>query len=244
MVRRGWPALAEVNVDGWVARLSDGVTQRGNSVAPFGEPADPLAALEQIERIYRGRGLPAIFQVGPVAKPLDLDTLLAARGYEFGSPTSVEVADVDTVLGRVPEGAPVDVTDSPDKAWLDLWWAVDGRGDTAARATARRILTARPAYYASVRDADGTVAVGRLALVGEWGGLYCLAVRPDARRRGLGAAVVGGLLAHAGRHGIRRCWLQVRADNLGARALYARLGFAPAARYHYRTNRYGGHMPG
>jgi ribosomal protein S18 acetylase RimI-like enzyme len=99
-------------------------------------------------------------------------------------------------------------------------------------AVAGKILSAGPARYASVRDDTGVAAVGRLAVVGDWGGLYCVAVRPDARRRGLGTAILRGVLEQSD---VSRCWLQVRADNHAARAMYDRLGFTPAARYHYRT---------
>jgi ribosomal protein S18 acetylase RimI-like enzyme len=61
-----------------------------------------------------------------------------------------------------------------------------------------------------------------------------MAVRPDARRRGLGSVLLRGVLAGAG---VRRCWLQVREDNPAARAFYARTGFRAAVRYHYRTQR-------
>jgi ribosomal protein S18 acetylase RimI-like enzyme len=64
-----------------------------------------------------------------------------------------------------------------------------------------------------------------------------MAVRPDARRRGLGSVLLRGLLDGAG---VARCWLQVREDNPGARAFYARIGFRPVTRYHYRTRRPAG----
>jgi len=234
LLRHGWPALSEVDIAGWVARVSGGVTQRANSVAPLGAPPDVTAALGEVERHYARHGLPAIFQLGPTVCPPDLDDRLAARGYRFGSPTSVEVADVPDVLARLdplPAGE-VAVEDEPSEEWLDLWWSVDGRGDESALAVARQILCGGPARYASVRDAAGVAAVARLAVVGEWGGLYCMAVRPDARRRGLGSVLLGGLLE---RGGVARCWLQVREDNPVARAFYARAGFTTAARYHYRT---------
>jgi len=233
LLRRGWPALSEVDIDGWVARRSGGVTQRANSVLPLAAPADPDAALDKVERHYAAHGLPAIFQLGADVCPPDLDALLAARGYAYGSPTSVEVAPVPALLAGLPRGDVV-VETAPSEAWLDLWWVVDGRGGAAARAVARRILTSGPARYGSMVDADGVVAVARLALAGEWGGLYCMAVRPDARRRGLGSVLLRGLLDGSG---VARCWLQVREDNPGARAFYARAGFRPATRYHYRTRR-------
>jgi ribosomal protein S18 acetylase RimI-like enzyme len=131
----------------------------------------------------------------------------------------------------------VDIAEAPTPEWLELWWAVDGRGDADALAVAEKILTGGPALYATIRDPEGAAAVGRLALVGEWGGVYCLAVRPDARRRGLGAAVLSGLLAAGADHGVTRSWLQVRQENVTARRLYQRAGYVDAALYHYRSRR-------
>lgn len=231
-MRQGWPALEEVDVEGWVARFSGGVTQRTNSVSPVREPADVRAAVERVERLYRERGLPTVFQVGPVVRPAGLDALLEARGYRFGSPTEVWTAEVSVIEERVELTAEVRVTDAPDDEWLDLWWSVDGRGDDEALAVARKILSGGPARYASVLEGGQVVAVGRLAVVGDWGGLYCVAVRDDARRRGFGTAVLRGVLDQSP---VSRCWLQVRTDNAAARALYARAGFVAGARYHYRT---------
>ena len=232
-MRAGWPALDEVDVGGWVARFSGGVTQRANSVVPLRAPADLDATLDHVERLYAARGLPAVFQLGPSAQPAGLDQVLATRGYEFGSPTSIQTAAV----GEVAPQSDVTVAESPSDEWLDLWWQVDGRGDQSAVDIAVKILCGGPALYATVRDAAGVVAVGRLALVGEWGGVYCMAVRPDARRRGHGAAVLSGLL-HAGRaRGVTRAWLHVRAENTAAHSLYRRAGFTEVSRYHYRSYR-------
>ena len=232
-MRAGWPALDEVHVDGWLARFSGGVTQRANSVMPLGVPRDLDVALERTERLYAARGLPAVFQLGPSAQPAGLDQVLADRGYAFGSPTSIQT----TLVGETAAVPGVEVTDTPSGEWLDLWWLVDGRGDQSALDIATKILLGGPALYATVRDDSGAVAVGRLALVGEWGGVYCMAVHPGARRRGHGAAVLSGLL-HAGRpHGITRAWLQVRAENTAAQSLYREAGFTEASRYHYRSHR-------
>lgn len=57
--------------------------------------------------------------------------------------------------------------------------------------------------------------------------LDTLAVRPDARRQGTGAALVRAVLAWAAQNGGRRLSLEVRASNAVAVALYARLGFCP-----------------
>jgi ribosomal protein S18 acetylase RimI-like enzyme len=105
-----------------------------------------------------------------------------------------------------------------------------------------------PALYAAVRerprddedheardpDAGGRVlATARLALVDGWGGLYAVATRPEARRRGLSRAAVDAVVHVGIDRGVTALWLQVLADNDAARALYASLGFAPASRYEY-----------
>jgi ribosomal protein S18 acetylase RimI-like enzyme len=232
LMRAGWPAIEEVDVDGWVARFSDGVTNRANSVLPFEAPADVGPAIERVEALYAERGLPAVFQIGPDAQPARLDQVLEARGYELGSPTAILTIDIDR-----PSTHDVDITEAPTREWLELWWAVDGRGDAAALATAETILTGGPALYATISDHNGAAAVGRLALVGEWGGVYCLAVREDARQQGLGATILDGLLAAGQERGVKRSWLQVRAENTPARRLYQRAGYTEVARYHYRSHR-------
>ena len=57
-----------------------------------------------------------------------------------------------------------------------------------------------------------------------------LAVEPTRRRRGLGRAVLQGLLQLAGRRGARHATLEVAAGNGAALALYAQAGFQEAGR--------------
>ncbi len=53
-----------------------------------------------------------------------------------------------------------------------------------------------------------------------------VAVRAEARRAGLGRALVSALLAEARERGAERVFLEVRADNPIAHRLYLSLGFA------------------
>jgi hypothetical protein len=82
-------------------------------------------------------------------------------------------------VGPLPAAAAVELAEHPSAEWLELWWSVDGRGGAAALETAQAILTGCPSLYALVRDDGGRpAAVGRLALAGGYGGLYCMATRP------------------------------------------------------------------
>jgi [ribosomal protein S18]-alanine N-acetyltransferase len=64
---------------------------------------------------------------------------------------------------------------------------------------------------------------------GEDGDIQTLAVAVDARRHGLGRTLVSSLVAEAAARGAKQVFLEVRADNPGARALYDSLGFEQIA---------------
>lgn len=238
---RGWPAEHRGRHAGWILRAAAGVTKRANSALPVGPVADPEAALDAVEAFARDHGIEACVQVSPASEPDDLATRLAARGYVAEARTLVQVADAAAVAGRLADARPADpafrvtvtVADAPDDAWLDAWWSVDGRGGSAELAVARRILERGPSVYAAVRDGDRVLATARLALAGGWGGLFAVATRPEARRRGLSRAAMGAAVRAGAERGITGLWLQVVAENDGARALYDGLGFRPASRYEY-----------
>ncbi len=235
-MNRSWRALSEVLVDGWNVRRSEGVTQRANSVLPAAAPHDLPDAITRVEKLYLDHGLPPSFQISPAAHPLELDHVLAERGYELSGATTIQVAEVEDVLSRLSPGRlRVEVQNEPGDDWMRLWWDVDGRGGDDARSTARKILTGGSAVYAVSRDEFGPAAVGRLSLVGQWAGVYCMAVRADVRRRGHAQDILRGLLTEAVDRGVRHTWLQVVSDNLAARRLYGRAGFQDFSNYHYRV---------
>lgn len=125
--------------------------------------------------------------------------------------------------------------DEPGEDWMRLWWSIDGRGGDDSRKTARNILTGGPALYAIGSDESGPAAVGRLSLDGRWAGVSCMAVRADVRRRGHAMDVLRALLVDAADREVRHTWLQVVEENVAARDLYGRLGFADFSGYHYRV---------
>jgi ribosomal-protein-alanine acetyltransferase len=61
------------------------------------------------------------------------------------------------------------------------------------------------------------------------GDIQTLAVVDSVRRQGLGRTLVTELMSEAARRGAREVFLEVRADNPGARSLYDSLGFEQIA---------------
>ena len=60
--------------------------------------------------------------------------------------------------------------------------------------------------------------------------IITLAVRPEARRRGLGGRLLDRVMDRARGQGVARLFLEVAHDNDAALALYASRGFEPAGR--------------
>ena len=236
LMNQGWPAADSTELDGWLVRRNAGVTLRANSVLPADAPSDLGKALDYVENLYQAHGITPSFQISSAARPADLDAQLEARGYEIRTPTLVQCAEVADILAKLPEPTvEMNISTAPDDSWTDFWWRVDGHGSPAEKATARQILDRGRALYATVRSGDHITAIGRLALVDDWSGLYCLAVDEHLRRQGLAQAVVHGLLQAATVQGIGRIWLAVVEANAPARALYDRLGFQTVSSYHYRV---------
>lgn len=245
-----WPAAERQDDGGWVLRAASGVTQRANSVWPRDEPATAPegrhAALRAARLWYRNRRLPLIFQVFKDPRYAPLNTVLDEEGFTRQSETLVLVRD-----GGADSSEPqpdVELSTVASAEWLRLWWSVDGRGGAAELAVAHGILAGCPSLYALVRDGDGVpAAVGRLAVPPTepgWGGLYAMATRPDARRRGYAARIIQALLGEGAQRGLRGYWLLVTASNAGARELYSRAGFRETARYLYRQERPKRHLTG
>ncbi|WP_433421800.1 GNAT family N-acetyltransferase [Microtetraspora malaysiensis] len=231
LVDQAWPAPYRVAAGDWVYRHAGGVTKRANSVLALGDRTDLGKAIDEAQAFYADLGRSCVFSIGAGATP-GLDEELESRGYRLVDPTLVMARPSVSVEGAAGPA----LASEPSPEWLDTWWRVDGGRhpegqDISAKAWAARILTGVPAAYASL----GAAAVGRGVLQGEWLGIYCMAVVPEARRRGLGASVLRGLLGWGAEAGASRAYLVVTEANQEARALYERAGFTVAARYHYRV---------
>ena len=88
------------------------------------------------------------------------------------------------------------------------------------------LLRAAPDTVLALEGREGIVAYCAYRLVLDEMHVMNLAVRPEARRQGLGRFLLRRALARAERAGARRALLEVRAGNAAARALYAESGFA------------------
>lgn len=93
----------------------------------------------------------------------------------------------------------------------------------------RTELASRHTYYLVAVALDRNSIDGYAGLLAPQGGaqadIQTIAVADRARRQGLGRTLMLALVAEARRRGAEEIFLEVRADNPGAEALYAGLGF-------------------
>lgn len=87
-------------------------------------------------------------------------------------------------------------------------------------------LLASPGVFA-VAEEDGFILI---RVVVDEAEILTLAVRPSARRAGLGARLVEAAVVRAAALGAERMFLEVAEGNAAARALYARSGFVEMGR--------------
>jgi ribosomal-protein-alanine acetyltransferase len=102
--------------------------------------------------------------------------------------------------------------------------------DAWSRRTMRAELEGSHSYYLVAEDGGVAGYAGLFAPRGaREADIQTIAVAPQARRRGLGRALMTALIDEARARGARQLFLEVREDNPGAQTLYGALGFEQIA---------------
>lgn len=234
MSLHAWPALQTSIHKGCIFRVSDGYSRRANSANPlYMRQEDALAVIDHAETLYAQHNLPPIFKIldGPSYAPLD--ALLVQRRYEKVTPTLVMT--LDRISAIEPNPICVDYQARFTEAWFNVFADINMISGTR-KDTAWQICSSieNPVVVASVRRHGEIVACGYGAIENGYVGLFDIVVRESMRRKGLGKALVEGLLLQANRFGAERAYLQVVDSNVGAKRLYSSIGFTPSYTYWYR----------
>jgi ribosomal-protein-alanine N-acetyltransferase len=119
----------------------------------------------------------------------------------------------------LPEILAIEVASFPHPWTEEMFESELARGDFS------QILVARLADAGTRPPLAGYVCVW---VVSDEAHINNIAVDPRWRRRGIATALLEAALDHGRIRGARRAFLEVRASNLGAQALYQQFGFQPA----------------
>ena len=224
-------------VDGWLVRFSPGKAKRARciqAVAPGLMPVDAKLAI--CERVYRDVGLPMFVRITPFSQPSGLDEALAQRGMQRIDDTRVMVRPslVDLPSAVLPAGYRLERVGHA--GFAQAVGALRGSPLEQREAQAERLEHSPVPFDAVVmRNEHGEItACGQFAIEAELVGLYDVFTAESERGRGLARQLCLSLLEGARAAGATTAYLQVEGDNLPARRIYHRIGFADAYAYHYR----------
>lgn len=228
-----WPSLQQVLFDGWVLRFANGYTRRANSVNfMYNGTQEVLQKIEQCTNIFRRKKLRPIFRVTPLARPTDIDSLLAELGFSRQSPTSVQTLNLETLITHEVKAFQFSAQFSLE--WLDHFDHLHGVDrNPAHQAILQNIVPVT--CFATLSRNNQVVACGLGVLEGGSVGLYDIITKADQRRKGFGYDLVLNILHWAKQYGTTQAYLSVEKENDPASNLYAKLGFAEIYQYWYRV---------
>ena len=226
-----WPPREVKEMGQWRIRISDGVTYRANSVfvagpPPFGEPGfDIDDAIDQVEKIYAASQLPAVFHL-ITPKYQEFADYLLNKGWKEKVGAAFMVCDItdspDIADTLMEKNLTLLNEDSPTPEFLAL------HNDQILET----IMNAYPARYLSICSDGITIATARMAISESWAIVTRLIVSESHRRQGLAELLMQACLGYSQAEGVQKMCLQVDRSNIGAEALYEKMGF----RVHHTYN--------
>lgn len=223
------PSTQEMN--GWLLPFDNSTISRAKSAVPLRHSSIDTALLPTIEAAYTARGLKAAFRVADVPGLSDVQAELARLGYHAQQPSLVQVGTVRQMRQACP-GEPASLSPTPTPSWAAVYLAegfdpVDGAHRIQALSRNPHLV------FASVEEAGQALAAGTAAFSQGWASIHGMRTVPHSRGRGLAGRVLAALADAATARALERVFLQVEEGNTAALALYGRVGFTTAWRYHY-----------
>ena len=228
------------------AGAEDGGRRRRSGAARRRDPPPDVLdrRLEELVERYRSTGRGSGFWIGPDSRPTDLGRRLARLGYRCRKRFPAMAVALDDLPpaarpGANPPGLVVEALADPT-TFLRLGHPFFGRPNTPLRRSelGRVVYLAgegeRPLrHWVGWLESDGQrrlVASAACQIAGGLASVHDVGVLPEARRRGIGGAVMRALLAGAGALGARTAALLATGDG---EALYRALGFVEIGRLAY-----------
>jgi hypothetical protein len=194
-------------------------------------------ALARVQASASRRGVPAMWWVGPNSHPVDLAVRLERHGLTLARTMTGMAIGLEDLDGEVAALADLRIEHVRGPEMQRLWARLLGEGSGFGGAAARALAELEP----NLSDADylrkpryigflsgRPVATSVLVPAAGLAGVYAVSTIPDARQRGIGAAMTALPLIEARAQGYRVGILQ--ATVMG-HPVYRRLGFRDLCEY-------------
>jgi len=239
-----WPALKTLLYDGWIIRLSNGYSNRANSINPIYPSTKKLdEKIKYCEDFFSRYNLPAVYKIvgfegfKPCEEHKAIDKKLEELDYEITPETSIQTREImefrDSVHAAGREG--MIVTGDFDEHWIEVI-IKNNSIEEKHIPTFRKILENIAVEKIVVRKEIGgkTAACAFGAIENDYVGIFDVGVMEEFRGKGFGREIVETILAEAAKRGVKNSYLQVMLINHVALSLYKKLGYKEKYRYWYR----------
>lgn len=234
-----FPALQTVQYDGWAVRFGGGFTYRVNCANPMYPECLPVEEkIEYVEKLYEESELSlSIFKLHEGMEPSRIEKceeILAGKGYDRLRDGNIFICDLEK-FDKTP-AVEVVVSGEMTDAWLDGFLTMNGTPDRQRDAASAMLKNIHyPIAAAAIYENGKMIACGLGVLERGHVGLYDIFVDATCRRRGLGGDICTAIMNAGKARGCNMAYLQVLADNFGARALYRGLGYEESYGYWFRV---------
>ena len=221
-----WPAAATETIGPVTLRRGEGGGSRVS--AATAEGALSPAQLAEAEALMQAMDQTPLFMIRQGQEALD--NQLAEAGYAIKDPVWTYAAPVQTLMSEPLLPVSTFRVWPPLQIALDIW--AEGGIGVERVAVMQRAKGARTVLLGRVDDAPAGAAF--VAIHGDIAMLHALEIRPDHRRKNMGARLTRAAAFWAAEQGAGTVALLVTQANAPANALYASLGMQRLGGYHYR----------
>jgi GNAT superfamily N-acetyltransferase len=240
LAMNAWPPTKIVFCNGWLLRLSEGITNRANSVLPLSYFGTNLGDdIKFVERIYQKQNLIPTFQLPDSFQPSNLLERLLVQGYRQFSETMVMKTPLSSV-SRIPlKDNCRFVVNQETTSFITALQLLSEAGQerlTGTRKIIERIVPTKAFFY--IFQKNLMVACGLAVSDRSFLGLFNIHTHTDCRRQGFAQSLIMQMLNWGEQNGAKMVYLQVTVQNKPAIALYRKLGFQKDHSYCYlqKTN--------
>lgn len=230
-----WPAKTYIFFNDWILRLSEGVTKRANSVYPLQYTGkDLLKDIKTVEKIYKKKDLPVIFQLPDYFEPKNLQDTLFSLGYKSIDESLVMTAHIEDICAVTNREYTYSTEDKSSDNWFQALARFSGYNSKVLEGH-KNIMKRIPfsKVFCSARENNEIVGIGLGVIEREYMGIFELSVDFDYRRKGIGQSIVAKLVSWARANCAIHVYLQVQGDNVGAISLYRKINLKERYRYRY-----------
>lgn len=230
-----WPSIKSILYDGWILRVSDGVTRRANSINPiYGSSLALSDKIQYCEDFYLTRGLPIVYKLTSQIYPTDLDASLHNLGYIREIETSVQTI---TASGfNTIDNESITINDTCQNDWLNRYISFNGydRSKTKGYENIINHIVFKKGFL-DLQLNGQSIGCGLGVIEADYIGIFDVVVHPAYRKMGYGKAIVESLINWGNNNGAKTAYLQVITGNTAALNLYNKIGFKEMYKYWYRV---------